>query len=378
VTEMKALCLFVLCLGLAHAIAPARFMERRRRVFVDVCGGGLTPQTCGTDGTSKYDPGTGKYTGMDSAVDGHDTTGETPDATLVDHCHIEPALCNDGPGTAFCARAKAAGKDICCPHASAAGVANQVKVGKILTKGCGAKAVNGMARLFMPQVTSKAKLIEWVTAKAAQIPGTGGAAFAVTEKQDVGPGDYKFAQGEIKSLKILGMACAAAKDGQAVAFPNADAKDDPWVCEGDKFVLDGHHRFGAFRFFNLHLQAKSGKPAIAQFKVNKLNINCVDLIAELAKLVDWSNTVVWDGATGKYTAPTPAAFPVADAGVQFSGLLELEARFGASIHASVAVARKAYMQETNQVLANAGVAMKGGDEALGMHFDRVHAPVLFP
>jgi len=364
--------LVLLGVTLVAAISPPRFARVSRRVINDQCGPGkvvgpntvydLNEDTIGTAAKTCWDPKGKTYTCGFSPLDGHDTTGETPTPKLVDYCHIDPALCTGK--ASFCG---GAAKAACCPHGDGTGKKNAIAVGKALGLGCGPNVPLGMARLFMPQVADEAKFFAFTGAKNAH---TGAAGKNLN--------DLSFSQGEVLANKILGMACQVNAKG---AFVSKTTKDDPYVCSDD-FVLDGHHRVAAYKFFNQYLLPKSAQPKIVTLPVNYLSLPCSNIIPKLAKEIDWTGTVAWDPKTGAYTYPTPAldyqAKPTpVPLGAKYSGLLELEARFGAAAHATVAAARAAYVEQTRERLWQIGVTLKGGDEALAMHFDYKHAPVLF-
>jgi len=243
----------------------------------------------------------------------------------------------------------------------------------------------------MPQVVDEDKLKSWwLTVGVNPSPLT------ITPKQLVNVDDYCFSQGEVSAAKILGFTCNFGgkniKDNAGVRFADDNtkpSKDDPYVCS-DKYILDGHHRFAAYKFWNAHFLASIPSPKIAQLNVNVINVPATALIKALLPVIDWTTKTVWIAPTdppsatsGQYDVTAAAAIaPIGAVGdvaaaIKVAGLVELEARFGVSAHATVAAARSAYVEQTRQRLADAGMVLKGGDEALAMRFDTMHAPILW-
>jgi len=323
-----------------------------------------------------------QYTAGNSPLDGSGLAGKAPFQNKIDGFLWAPklaagAIASQAAGKDICTKAAAApGGPLCCPCRTPGFVLGNPatgKIGKSQGKGCGGAPVFGQARLFMPQITNPATFTLWA---AAKFPGRSGVIAPVKPVPLAKLVDIP-AQGEIWANKIYAQMCAVAAAGGA-PFPPVGGKTELYVCApganppvaaNAQYILDGHHRAYAYHLFN----TAGFAPAIVNVDVDLVDVDCVDLLVMLGNLIDW----------GGYTHdPSPATLPCAypcihaPSGTQFTGMLELEARFGTTAHANVEAARAHYVSETSKRLAETGMALKEGEAGLARIFDLKHAPTL--
>jgi len=388
----RSILLLALFVGLAVAISPARFMERRRRVWG-------APAMCPIAGKAATDaevlaslPAVTSlaagplYTAGNSPLDGSALAGKAPFQNKIDGFLWAPklaagAIASQAAGKDICTKGAAAPGPLCCPTRTAGfvlGNAATGKIGKNQAKGCGGAPVFGQARLFMPQITNAAAFTAWA---AVKFPGRSGVIAAVKPVALAKLVDIP-AQGEIWANKIYAQMCAVVAAGGA-PFPPVAGKTELYVCApganppvaaNAQYILDGHHRAYAYHLYN----TAGFAPAIVNVDVDLVDVDCVDLLVMLGNLIDWG-AATHDPSPATLLAgavPCPYPCPHAASGTQFTGMLELEARFGTTAHATVEAARSHYVSETSKRLAETGMALKEGDEGLARIFDLKHASTL--
>jgi len=193
-----------------------------------------------------------------------------------------------------------------------------------------------MPRNHMPQIKDEA---QWLKFNQEKFPG-----FECKEEM-AKINDLVPSQDEILAQKTAAMACNL-HEGKTVP---------PAVICSDYYIYDGHHRWSAMKMWVADLGAH-----VTEMKVRKCNQPCPTMIEVCQQLVE----------PGK---PNNSKHP----GYEFAGMIELRARYGPRAHATVELARDAFIRDTNARLDAAGMEMRGGDAALVEIWQTVHEPRLW-
>lgn len=283
-------------------------------------------------------------------------------AKALDLCKVDPAFCAGagpkgahGPYCQLPALAK-----VCCPNNGAKGA-----LGKNLGNGCPAGVqVQGMPRSFMPQIIDAGVFAGFLTnalGKAVKLN-----AVAQVDINQLAP-----TQDQIQALKTAGIACGIANGNNPPATYVCQSHVNP--AEFD--VIDGHHRWSAWkmaaRFGGKGLNFVGAAKVPNQMPIQEFTAACTDIITQVQQLVDW--TTLAKGAKDLDSLPHAGIPKGKENQIQFSPLfMELDSRFGRRAHSNAQVAAQAYVEQTRERLHDAGIELKGGDEALMSHWKARH------